>query len=124
MLAHSTMYAALPVSDIQKAMDFYGNTLGLTMVDQNEGGIWYQTGTSRIAIYESSFAGTNQGTAAIWEVPDPKATVKSLRQRGVKFERYELPGAKRQGYIHHFPAYDAAWFKDPSGNLICVTHHL
>jgi len=124
MLAHNTMYVALPVRDLQEAMDFYGNTLGLTIVDQNENGMWYQTGTSRIAIYHSEFAGTNQGTAAIWEVGDPKHTVKSLHARGVQFEKYDLPGARRRGAIHHFASYDAAWFKDPSGNLLCITHHL
>ncbi|HTE21660.1 MAG TPA: VOC family protein [Candidatus Limnocylindria bacterium] len=124
MLANNTMYAALPVLDIAQAMDFYGKTLGLTIVDQNENGVWYQTGTSRIVLYYSEFAGTNGGTAAIWEVGDPRSTVRSLQARGVQFEKYTLPGARRRGYIHHFARYDAAWFKDPSGNLICITHHL
>jgi catechol 2,3-dioxygenase-like lactoylglutathione lyase family enzyme len=124
MLSNNTIYTALPVRDMQEAMDFYGNTLGLNVVDQNENGTWYQTGTSRIALYYSDFAGTNKGTAAIWEVHDPKATVKALRERGVKFEKYNLRGAKRRADIHHFPSFDAAWFKDPSGNLICLTHHL
>ena len=124
MLAHNSMYVALPVRDIEEAMEFYGNTLGLMVVDQNDNGMWYQTGTGRIAIYHSEFAGTNQGTAAIWEVGDPRATVKSLRARGVQFEKYNLPGVRRKDFIHHFARYDAAWFRDPSGNLICITHHL
>jgi catechol 2,3-dioxygenase-like lactoylglutathione lyase family enzyme len=124
MLVNNTIYPALPIHDMKVAMDFYGNTLGLNVVDQNENGTWYQTGTSRISLYYSEFAGTNKGTAAIWEVGDPKSTVKSLRTRGVVFEKYTLPGAKRRGVMHHFPSYDAAWFKDPSGNLICITHHL
>jgi catechol 2,3-dioxygenase-like lactoylglutathione lyase family enzyme len=124
MLSHNTMYAALPVRDLEEAMDFYGNTLGLTVIDRNEAGTWYQTGTSRLALYHSDFAGTNKGTAAIWEVGDPEATVKSLQGRGVQFQEYDLEGAKREGFIHHFPEYDAAWFKDPSENLICITHHL
>jgi catechol 2,3-dioxygenase-like lactoylglutathione lyase family enzyme len=124
MLSFNTVYAALPVKDMQKAKDFYGNTLGLTVVDHNENGIWYQTGSSRIALYPSSYAGTNLATAATWEVPDPKETVKALRSRGVEFEKYDLPGAKRRGFVHSFASYDAAWFKDPFGNLICLTHHL
>jgi catechol 2,3-dioxygenase-like lactoylglutathione lyase family enzyme len=124
MLSNNTMYAALPVHDLKEAMDFYGTTLGLTMVDRNENGTWYQTGTSRIALYYSAFAGTNKGTAAIWEVDDPKSTVRSLRARGIKFEKYDLPGSRRRGFIHHFASYEAAWFADPSGNLICITHHL
>lgn len=124
MLSNDTMYAAMPVRDMDEAIDFYGNTLGLTVVDQNENGTWYQTGASRIAIYYSEVAKSGQGTSAIWEVYDPKSIVKSLRRRGVKFEEYDLPGSKRRGAIHHFASYDAAWFKDPSGNIICITHHL
>lgn len=125
MLANDTMYAALPVSDMQQAKEFYGKTLGLNIVDQNEGGVWYQTGTSRISLYYSEFAGTNKATVAIWEVGAPKSAVKALQERGVTFEKYDdLPGAKRRGFIHSFPAYDAAWFKDPFGNLICISHHL
>src|SRR4030095_1359839 len=124
MLSNDTMYVALPIKDLSAAMDFYSNTLGLTIVDQNENGVWYQTGNSRIALYESKFAGTNEGTAAIWEVTNPESTVKALRVRGVKFDKYDLPGSKRRGFIHRFPSFDAAWFKDPSGNIICITHHL
>lgn len=106
-------------------MEFYGEVLGLVVVDQNKNGVWYQAGSSRIALYASEFAGTNQGTAAIWEVDDPKAAVKSLRARGVKFEKYDdVPGAKRIGYIHKMGDFEAAWFRDPDGNIICMSHHL
>jgi catechol 2,3-dioxygenase-like lactoylglutathione lyase family enzyme len=125
MLSMDTMYVALPVRNMKEAQDFYGKTLGLTVVDQNTNGIWYQSGQSRIALYESEFAGTNKGTAAIWEVADPEATAKSLKARGAKFERYDnLPGIKRKGDLHIAGAFVAVWLKDPSGNLICITHHL
>lgn len=125
MLSINTMYAALPVRDMEEAMEFYGKTLGLQVVDLNESGVWYQTGQSRIAIYKSAFAGTNKGTAAIWEVPDAKSIVKALKGKGVKFEKYDnLPGVKRTGELHMTGSHAAAWFKDPSGNLICLTHHL
>jgi catechol 2,3-dioxygenase-like lactoylglutathione lyase family enzyme len=125
MFGMDTMYVTLPAKNMQEAMDFYGKTLGLHVVDKNENGVWYQSGQSRIALYESEFAGTNKGTAAIWEVADPEATVKSLKGRGVKLERYDnLKGIKRKGDLHYAGAFVAAWFKDPSGNLICITHHL
>lgn len=125
MLSIDTMYVSLPVRDIKEAMEFYGNVLNLRIVDENENGLWYQTGQSRIALYESKFAGTNKGTAIIWEVMDPTSTVKALKARGLKFEKYDdLPGMQRKGELHIYGSYIAAWFKDPSGNLICITHHL
>lgn len=124
MLSHNIMYTALPVADLKEAMDFYEKVLGLHVVDQNKNGVWYQVGNSRIALYQSEFAGTNKGTAAIWEVANPRSIVKTLQERGVKFEKYDIKGAKRKGVIHTTGAFEAAWFKDPSGNIICISHHL
>jgi catechol-2,3-dioxygenase len=124
MLANNTMYVSLPVQDLDVAKEFYSKTLGLQIIDQNETGIWYQAGTGRMALYQSDYAGTNKGTAAIWEVDDPKSTVKALEARGVQFEKYDIPNVRRRGAVHHYRTYDAAWFKDPSGNLVCITHHM
>lgn len=105
-------------------MKFYGNILGMQVIDQNENGVWYQSGSSRFVIYESEFAGTNKGTAAIWEVLDLDNTAASLKARGITFEQVDIPGAKREGDIHVMGAFKAVWFKDPSGNVICISHHL
>lgn len=125
MLSNITMYVALPVRNLQEAMDFYGGKLGLTVVDQNSNGVWYQTGQSRIAVYESENAGTNHGTCAIMEVTDPQGAVEALKSQGVKFERYDdMPNVKRVGDIHTIGDFKAAWFKDPSGNIISIGSHL
>lgn len=124
MLANNTLYGALPVKNLDESMKFYGNILGMQVIDQNENGVWYQSGSSRFVIYESEFAGTNKGTAAIWEVLDIENTVSSLQARGIKFEKFDLPGAKHEGPVHIMGAFKAVWFKDPSGNIICVSHHL
>ena len=124
MLSNITMYAALPVKNMQEAMHFYGEVLGLTIIDENENGVWYQTGQSRIAVYESKFAGTNQATAVIFEVTEPLSMSKTLASKGIVFEKYDLPGVKRRGVIHTMGNFKAAWFKDPSGNIIAMGTHL
>lgn len=127
MLSNITMYVALPVRNLDEAMNFYGGVLGLNIVDENANGVWYQTGESRIAVYESSSAGTNKGTCAILEVTDPKGAVEALKSQGVVFERYskkELPNSRRRGDIHIVGNFKAAWFKDPSGNIISIGSHL
>lgn len=124
MISHMSMYAAIPVHDMAQAKEFYGNTLGLTVVDENANGLWYECGNTRIAIYESSFAGTNKATAAIFEVIDPEAIVEMLQKKGVQFEKYTIPGATRKGYIHTIGDFCGAWFKDPSGNIIAMGTHL
>jgi len=118
------MFATIPVKDLKQAMDFYGNVLGLHIVDENPNGIWYQSGQTRIAVYESKYAGTNKATAAIFEVLDPDAIVETLASKGVKFEKYDMPGVKREGVIHMMGNFRAAWFTDPSGNIIAIGTHL
>ncbi len=45
------------------------------------------------------------------------AVVDTLRSKGVIFERYDLPGLKREGDIHVGGGMRVAWFKDPDGNI-------
>ncbi len=118
------MYTAIPAKNLQESIEFYGKTLGLTIVDENPNGTWFQSGMSRFAVFESEYAGTNKATCAIIEVIDPEGTVTSLKERGVKFEEFDMPGAKRQGDIYTLANFKAAWFKDPSGNIIAIGSHL
>ena len=122
MLGNKPAAATLPVSDMQRARDFYENTLGLTPVQEMEDGILFGAGNSVVLVYASQYAGTNQATAATWAVgSDFDAIVDALRQKGVTFEQYdELPGTTRDGDIHTFDGMRAVWFKDPDGNILNV----
>jgi hypothetical protein len=44
--------------------------------------------------------------------------VASLKSKGVRFERYDMPGAKMEGDVHVFGDMRVAWFKDPDGNIL------
>ena len=122
MLGNKPAAATLPVSDMQRARDFYENTLGLTPVQEMEDGILFGAGNSVVLVYASQYAGTNKATAATWAVgSDFDAIVDALRQKGVTFEQYdELPGTTRDGDIHTFDGMRAVWFKDPDGNILNV----
>jgi catechol 2,3-dioxygenase-like lactoylglutathione lyase family enzyme len=122
MLGNKPAAATLPVSDMQRARDFYENTLGLSPVQEMEDGILYGAGNSVVLVYTSQYAGTNQATAATWAVgTDFDAIVDGLRQKGVTFEQYDnLPGTTRDGDIHTFDGLRAVWFKDPDGNILNV----
>lgn len=124
MLSNMALYACIPVKNLKESMKFYGEVLGFDIVDENPNGLWYQSGDTRIAVYESKYAGSNQGTCAIFEVLEPESIVKSLQAKGVVFEKYNLPGATRKGVIHTMHNFKAAWFKDPSGNIIAIGTHL
>jgi hypothetical protein len=48
--------------------------------------------------------------------------VKGLRDRGVAFEHYDMPGVKWDGDVMVAGWMKAARFKDPDGNVLCVTN--
>ena len=71
-------------------------------------------------MYESKYAGTNEATAATWAVDDVDGTVRTLKEKGVSFEHYDLPDTTRRGDVHVSGEMKAAWFKDPDGNILAV----
>ena len=119
MLGGKDAAATLAVSDLEQARQFYENTLGLTSVQEQPGGILYKSGNSVVLVYSSEFAGTNQATAASWAVGDDfDAIVEDLRSKGVTFEHYDLPDTTREGDVHRLGDSRAVWFKDPDGNIL------
>jgi catechol 2,3-dioxygenase-like lactoylglutathione lyase family enzyme len=122
VLGDSSIVAVVAVKDLAAAKEFYGGVLGLKESEElDPGGVLYESDGSRLLVYESSFAGTNQATTASWQVSDIEQEVASLAERGVTFEHYELPGATREGDIHLMGSLKAAWFKDPDGNILNLT---
>ncbi len=121
MLADCNVHATIPVHDLDESRKFYQNVLGLEQVDEDLAGVLYQSGGCLILVYKSDFAGTNKGTSACWEVKDLEVKVEGLKAKGIKFEHYDsLTGVTREGDIHNMGESVAAWFKDPSGNILCM----
>ena len=119
MLASTNALATVAVRDIAAARRFYEDTLGLQQVDsQGEDFIAYRAGDGVLNIYRSQFAGSNQATAVTWLVGDQlEDVVRTLRDKGIAFEHYDLPGLTRDGDIHRGGEMRVAWFKDPDGNI-------
>jgi catechol 2,3-dioxygenase-like lactoylglutathione lyase family enzyme len=121
MLGDANVQPMLPVKDLKKAEKFYEKTLGLNKVHaEPDTVVTYRSGGTTLNVYRSEFAGTNKGTAALWEVDDVEQTVKQLKTKGVTFEHYDLPGLTRKGDIHRAGDFQVAWFKDPAGNILSV----
>ena len=120
VLGSSPVLAVIAVKSLGAAEEFYGGTLGLSAGDREVGGVLYDCGGgTRMLVYESGYAGTNQATAASWQVDDLAGAVAELTERGISFEQYDdIPGAERDGAIHRIGRIAAAWFKDPDGNIL------
>ena len=122
MFASSPLGATLPASDIERAKTFYREKLGLEPIEEpSEGAAMYETGGTRFLLYQSTFAGTNQATAAAWEVEDIAAVVGELKSRGVEFQEFEMEGMDMHDSVLTDPdGTKAAWFYDSERNIIGV----
>ena len=121
MLGGHDVGATLAVDDLDVAKSFYEGTLGLTPVMEMGDSAVYQAGNSRLLVYVSEFAGTNQATAATWAVGDPASTPfsKTLRVEGRRrSSTTTCRTPTREGDVHVMGEMRGAWFKDPAGNII------
>lgn len=120
MLGDSTVYATIAVRDMQRSKEFYEQKLGLTQVDENPGGVTYESGSGKLYVYESSTAGSGKATCAAWQVDDIEQVASDLQLAGISFDNYDIPGAEVDGYIYTMGTQKAAWFKDPDGNILSI----
>ncbi|HWT56135.1 MAG TPA: VOC family protein [Candidatus Microsaccharimonas sp.] len=122
MLGDANVCATLAVKDLAAGRQFYEQVLGLSeTIMESDYAVVYKSGDSALQVYPSQFAGTNQATAATWQVDDLPAVVADLKQKGVVFEHYDNPGIEMEGEdIHVMGNERAVWFKDPDGNILCI----
>lgn len=120
MLKDHDASAIVAVRDVERARRFYAETLGLEPVGAGgDGPMVFRTGATRLCVYPSEFAGTNQANAVVWGVGEAlESLVADLRRKGVTFERYDVEGATFADGVHRFGDFRAAWFRDPDGNIL------
>jgi predicted enzyme related to lactoylglutathione lyase len=123
MLETAEITAVVPVSDIDKAVEFYGGALGLTLdvrrddLAQNREAE-FRAGDGTLLVYESVGAGQSRHTVAGFRVDDIDAIANDLRERGVVFEEYDTPDLKTENGIATIGDLRAAWARDPDGNIL------
>jgi catechol 2,3-dioxygenase-like lactoylglutathione lyase family enzyme len=122
MLSKGKAHPTLPVTDIERAKKFYGETLELKLREElAPGHLLYDAGEGTfLVVYEKPTPTNAENTAASFIVDDVEATVKGLKDRGVKFEEYDFPGLKTVNSIATMGNVKGAWFKDPDGNILAV----
>ncbi|MFI1659965.1 VOC family protein [Streptomyces sp. NPDC020472] len=121
MLSDSPIAAIIPVNDMNRAKQFYSETLGLSLTKESPEDTRYECGGTIIGLYETPYGGQAGHTLASWKVDDLDGEMKELRSRGVTFEEYDLPGIKTVDGVVESDTMRGAWFKDSEGNILCVT---
>lgn len=122
MLSSAPVIPTLPVVDLERATKFYQEKLGLKPVPVGEqDSAMFECGEgTRLFLYQRAPTKADN-TAAAFLVPDIEGTVRELKNEGIKFEEYDLPGLKTINSIATLGSTKAAWFKDTEGNILNVT---
>jgi catechol 2,3-dioxygenase-like lactoylglutathione lyase family enzyme len=121
MIGKSDATPMIAVKDLDRARTFYEDTLGLKEVEDFGEGFMLKSGDTKVSIYRSEFAGTNKATALTFDVDDIDKEVKELKDKGIFFEDYDLPGLERQGDLYVAEGgFKTTWFKDPDGNILSL----
>ena len=121
MLGKANATPMIAVKDLDRARTFYEDTLGLETRDEMGGEVLtVKSGDTLINVYRSEFAGTNKATALTFDVDDIEGEVRELKDKGIFFEQYDMPGLERQGDLYVAQGMKTAWFKDPDGNILNI----
>lgn len=109
--------------DRARATAFYRDTLGLTVAYEDGLAAVVNIGGATLRISGVADFTPHEHTILGFSVPDVAATVKALREKGVRFDIYPRFSQDELG-IWTAPGgtVRVAWFKDPDGNVLSVTN--
>jgi predicted enzyme related to lactoylglutathione lyase len=121
MFKDTKAFATFSSGDIQKAKDFYGQTLGLDVSESNGLLELHIAGGSTILIYPKDNHVPATFTILNFPVDDVEKAVDDLTKRGVRFEVYNEGDLKTdEKGIFRGEGPKIAWFTDPAGNILSV----
>lgn len=121
MLANTNAFSGFSVDDIARAKEFYGDTLGLRVSEENGLLTLHLAGERNTLVYPKPDHTPATYTILNFPVTDIEKTVEDLTSRGVELERYEGTDIETdEKGIFRGGGPLIAWFKDPAGNILSV----
>ena len=123
MFKDTKAFSGFSVDDLERAKQFYGETLGVE-VAENDAGLTLQIAGDRpILVYPKDNHEPASFTILNFPVDDVEGTVDALAERGVSFEHYPgTPIETDEKGVFRGGGPLIAWFKDPAGNVLSVIH--
>ena len=106
MFKETKAFSSFSVDDLQRAKEFYGETLGLEVDETPEGLELHIAGSTPVFVYPSDNYTAPKHTVLNFPVDDIEAAVDELVARGVRMEHYDMPDLKtdEQGSSEAIPA--------------------
>lgn len=108
---------AVPVGDIERAIAFYRDTLGMRFLFKAPPGLGFFDcdGVRLMLDVPAKAQAGNHSSVIYYRVPDLQAAFRTLSERGVAFEA-------KPHLIARLPDHELwmAFFRDPDGNLLAL----
>jgi catechol 2,3-dioxygenase-like lactoylglutathione lyase family enzyme len=123
MLASENLIAFVSTTNADRARAFFRDTLQLTLVSEDGFALVFESGGTRLRVTLAQEVIPAKYTVLGWDVRDIRATVIALKTAGVVFEIFGFFKQDELGIWTAPNGDQVAWFKDPDGNILSVSHH-
>ena len=122
MLSDHPVFPILLSTDLAASRTFYLDVLGLEILREDAGDrfVFRSGGGTQFAVTHSTVGTADTQTQMAWRVPDLPAAIADLRSRGVEIQEYSAPDPVTDDGIADMGHSWAAWFVDPSRNVLAV----
>ncbi len=105
----------------EQAKQFYGERLGLALVEETPFAIVFESGNTVIRVQITKQVQPPPYTSLGWEVGNIAETASALSDTGMQFEQFEGLKQDTLGVWNSPDGSKVAWFRDPDGNLLSLT---
>jgi catechol 2,3-dioxygenase-like lactoylglutathione lyase family enzyme len=115
----------IPTQNPSVAREFYEKTLGLSLVKEDGFALVFEIGPHKqmLRVVTAQNFEPLPFTLFGWEVDDIHATISELSANGVEFLRFSFFKQDDAGVWAAPDGSLVAWFKDPDGNTLSLSHH-
>jgi predicted enzyme related to lactoylglutathione lyase len=123
MIGSADLVAFVPVTDLDRAREFYAGVLGLTFESVNPFACVLRSGPVMLRVTKVDELRPQPFTVLGWSVVDIEDTARQFRDKGVESIRYDGMGQDELGIWTTPDGSKVLWFHDPDGNTLSVTQH-
>ncbi len=122
MLSDYPVFPILLSKDLDATRAFYRDVLGLEIAreDEDDRIVFRSGGGTQLVVTKSTVGTADTQTQMAWRVPDIQVALADLRARGVRIEEYTAPDPVTTDGVADMGHSWAAWFLDPSDNVLAV----
>ena len=118
------LIAFATIVDVERAKQFYRDTLGLTLISEEPPfALVFDAQGTMVRLGMAKKLPEAHGTVLGWQVPDIETAIRELAESGVQFERFDGLTQDDKGIWASPTGAKVAWFRDPDGNTLSISEH-